>query len=72
MKHSAGEGQVGVGWNEEGLMVKVGCSAGVRETCAESSCLVKIRLDWSSHHGSAVMDLTSIHEDAGSIPGLAL
>ena len=25
---------------------------------------------WSSHHGSAVMNLTSIHEDAGSIPGL--
>ena len=24
----------------------------------------------SSHHGSAEMNLTSIHEDAGSIPGL--
>ena len=23
-----------------------------------------------SHHGSAEMNLTSIHEDAGSIPGL--
>jgi len=26
---------------------------------------------WSSHCGSAVMNLTSIHEDTGSIPGLA-
>ena len=24
----------------------------------------------SSHHGSAVRNLTSIHKDAGSIPGL--
>ena len=24
----------------------------------------------SSHHGSAVMNLSGIHEDAGSIPGL--
>ena len=27
--------------------------------------------DWSFHHASAEMSLTSIHEDAGSIPGLA-
>ena len=26
---------------------------------------------WSSYHGSAETNLTSIHEDAGSIPGLA-
>ena len=26
---------------------------------------------WSSHHGSVEMNLTSIHEDTGSIPGLA-
>ena len=26
---------------------------------------------WSSSHGSAETNLTSIHEDAGSIPGLA-
>ena len=26
---------------------------------------------WSSHCGSVVMNPTSIHEDAGSIPGLA-
>ena len=25
----------------------------------------------SSHHGTAEMNLTSIHEDAGSTPGLA-
>ena len=26
---------------------------------------------WSSHHGSAETNLTSIHEDTGSIPGFA-
>ena len=26
---------------------------------------------WNSHHGSVEMNLTSIHEDSGSIPGLA-
>ena len=26
---------------------------------------------WSSHCGSAEMNLTSIHEDKGSVPGLA-
>ena len=25
---------------------------------------------WSSHHGSAEMNVTGIHEDTGSIPGL--
>ena len=25
----------------------------------------------SSHHGTAAMNLTRVHEDAGSIPGLA-
>ena len=26
---------------------------------------------WHSHHGSVEMNLTSIHEDTGSTPGLA-
>ena len=29
------------------------------------------QLSWSSHHGSAEMNLTSIHDDAGLTPGLA-
>ena len=36
------------------------------DTCA----IRKPRL-WSSHCGSAVMNPTTIHEDVGSIPGLA-
>ena len=32
----------------------------------------KISSNWSSLHGSAVTNPTSIHEDAGLIPGLAM
>ena len=31
----------------------------------------KMLMSWSSQCGSAIMNLTSIHEDTGSIPGLA-
>ena len=31
----------------------------------------KKKLDWHSCHGSVVMNPTSIHEEAGLIPGLA-
>ena len=33
--------------------------------------LYKCISHWCSHHGSAKKNLTSIHEDAGSIPGLS-
>ena len=36
----------------------------------QKSCLSTLH-NWSSHHGSAVTNLSSIHEDTGSIPGLA-
>ena len=32
--------------------------------------ILEIRISGSSCHGSAETNLTSIHEDAGSIPGL--
>ena len=32
---------------------------------------IKVKLLWSSHYGSAAMNLTIICEDAGSIPGPA-
>ena len=32
---------------------------------------LRVHRQGSSHHGSAETTLTSIHEDAGSIPGLA-
>ena len=32
---------------------------------------VKTLKEWSSHHGSVEMNLTSMHEDAGLILGLA-
>ena len=31
---------------------------------------VKMHKIWSSYHGSAVTNLTGIHEDSGLIPGL--
>ena len=34
------------------------------------NCLGLTTTTRSSHHGSAEMNLTSIHEDTGSIPGL--
>ena len=38
-------------------------------------CVTQIQVfkicNWHSRHGSAEKNLTSIHEDAGSIPGLA-
>ena len=37
----------------------------------QNFCLFKIHYCWSSCHGSAETNLTSIHEDTGSIPGLA-
>ena len=43
---------------------------GVTQSSIEVLCL-KVAKIWSSHHGSAEMNLTSIHKDAGSIPGLA-
>ena len=37
----------------------------------ESKLPVALKLhNWSSRHGSEEMNLTSTHEDAGSIPGL--
>jgi len=43
---------------------------GVREINIVQMNLQKYK-SWSSHHGSAETNLTSIHEDTGSIPGLA-
>ena len=41
-------------------------------TYAKSHKFVHLRyVYWSSRHGSVETNLTSIHEDAGSIPGLA-
>ena len=36
-----------------------------------SSGMIKMSWTWSSHYGSAEMNPTGIHEDVGSIPGLA-
>ena len=36
-----------------------------------SGVFIKSINSQSSHHGSVEMNLTSIHEDAGSIPGFA-
>ena len=43
----------------------------IPQTMAVSEKIFKEMAEWSSHHGSAVSNLTSIHEDVDSIPGLA-
>ena len=43
----------------------LGCTGGIYEE------LQNIQKGRSSYHGSAEINLTSIHEDAGSMPGLA-
>ena len=42
----------------------------VEHTTVKSTWIKKLNL-WSSHHGSAETNLTSIQEDTGLIPGLA-
>ena len=37
----------------------------------DPSGLLKVNMPGSSHHGSEETNLTSIHEDTGSIPGLS-
>ena len=49
------------------MQVPVGMK--MKEDILETSAY-KILDMGSSHHGSAVMNLTSTHEDAGLIPGL--
>ena len=41
------------------------------ELAHHSGYCIKKGQGWSSHQGSVEMNLTSIHEDEGSIPGLA-
>ena len=46
------------------------CQALCRFKKSTMNKIGKISFSRSCHWGSAVMNLTSIHEDAGSIPGL--
>ena len=41
------------------------------QVCSKEGCLPPPTKKRSSGYGSAEMNLTSIHEDVGSIPGLA-
>ena len=48
-----------------------GITVPILQTWKQSHREVKKASAWSSRHGSAEMNLTSNHEDAGSIPGPA-
>ena len=59
-------------------MCMLGLGGGYRKSLLHFAVSLKlfskinsIKNIWSSHHGSAETNLTSIHEDTGSIPGLA-
>ena len=53
---------------------KIKISLWSRRKSQENLKVVETLKEWkqSSHHGSAEMNLTSNHEDTGSIPGPAL
>ena len=54
------------------ILARGGLQPSGDETKVSSSVLHSEGIDrGSSCHGSAAMNLTSIHEDAGSVPGLA-
>ena len=48
------------------MLFKLGCGV-----CSMIVFIKKFISHWSSPHGSAVKNLTSIHDDAGLIPGLS-
>ena len=59
-------------------MVQASPEPGAKGSAGRGKCHLLFRAHWfitehpqSSHRGSAETNLTSIHEDGGSIPGLA-
>ena len=61
-----GGGGQGGSWGPKRMVV----AERIRVKSENAGALRKNSGQRSSHHGSVVMDPTSIHEDAGSIPGL--
>ena len=57
-------------WNEGLTAQRVGCVTSRVFGGGDYMVCIKFQ-GWSSRRGSVEMDLTSLHEDAGSIPGLA-
>ena len=49
-----------------GKFIETECRLEVARSLRE----VRTRSNWSSYCGSVIMNLTSIHKDVGSIPGL--
>ena len=60
------DGYVAMPCNCTGTLSKVSYSKSQASLCG-----LNTKDTWSSRHGSAEMNPSSIHEDAGSIPGLS-
>ena len=63
-------GQTGGGLEKQSEDAVAERASHTKVGCCEMSWSHQKSSSWSSHHGAVEANMTNIHEDAGSIPGL--